>query len=100
MKHDHDDFRTSRSERSDHYADVVLQSGRYRIIRCRNDHQWIVQPSLVVRPATLRWDNLRCHRDRNALIRTWQGLDLALADRSWPVLEALPPIYRSVRDGT
>jgi len=35
--------RRSASETSDHYRDVVAASGRWRIIRCRDNIQFIIQ---------------------------------------------------------
>jgi hypothetical protein len=84
----------STGERSDTYPDVILRVGRHRIIRCRNDIQWITQRRPAGMAATPRWDSLTYHRCRDALIRAWRGLEPQHGQMSWPDLDVLPSHYR------
>lgn len=68
----------SHRERDDTYRDVILERGDWRVIRCKDRIQWIVQKRA---PGCLRsdgWRGISFHLHRETLIRDWRkssGLD-------------------------
>jgi hypothetical protein len=64
----------SHREGSDNYHSVIVRSERYRVIVCKENHQWIIQKRAGTRHGAPRWDGLSYCRGRNALIRLWTGL--------------------------
>lgn len=62
----------SHRERDDTYRDVILERGNWRVIRCKDGIQWIVQKRA---PGCLRsdgWRGVSFHLHRNSLIREWR----------------------------
>ena len=55
----------------------VSKCKRFRLIRCKDDHQWIVQKFL-----TPKYRSVSYHRDWDAMIKRWKELDLPKADDS------------------
>ena len=55
----------------------VSECKRFRLIRCKDDHQWIVQKFL-----SPKYRSVSYHRDWKAMIERWQKLDLPKADAS------------------
>lgn len=78
-------------ETSDHYRHVIASYGKYRVITCRDDLQWILQR----RRGQMRADGMYWHgwaycTTRSALIRRCR----ALSGHMWHELEALPTNFR------
>lgn len=73
-----DRLKQSHRERDDTYLDVILERGDWRVIRCKDRIQWIVQKRV---PGCLRsdgWRGISFHLHRETLIRAWRkssGLD-------------------------
>jgi hypothetical protein len=80
----------SHREGSDSYHSVIVRSAKYRVIVCKENHQWIIQRRAGLRHGAPRWESLSYCRDRNALIRLWTGLHRYQPPRAWPELYALP----------
>ncbi len=80
----------SHRERDDTYRDVMLERGCWRLIRCKDGIQWIIQNRA---PGCLRsngWRGISFHLHRESLIRDWRRLS------GWDGLElmALPEVCR------
>ena len=76
-----------RRESSDAYYSVILPPKHgYRVIRCRDGLQWILQKSRL-RGGEREWTSIRHHRNRDALIRSTQAL---CPGTEASTLEALP----------
>ena len=80
----------SHREGSDSYHSVIVRSAKYRVIVCKENHQWIIQRRAGIRHGAPRWDSLSYCRDRSALIRLWTGLHRDEPPRPWPELYVLP----------
>lgn len=80
---------TSRHESDDTYGRVITRQGRYRVIVCKDDMQWIIQHSRK-RGMGKVWQGVSYVTTRDSLTRLWREIGCAPE----PELEALPPSFR------
>lgn len=82
------------NETDDTYCAVVAKLGdRWRIIRCRDDMQWILQRHEGQRHGRPRWTGDSYFRTRKALIRVCRAKAGDGDPIAWPTLLALPERY-------
>jgi hypothetical protein len=85
----------SHRERDDHYAKVIVQLGpRWRIIVCKDSHQWVLQKRSVAPPNTGTWAGKSYATTRGGLIAACSGRGLLSEAFARQVLEALPSNVR------
>ncbi|MFQ1701691.1 hypothetical protein ACJ5NV_13975 [Loktanella agnita] len=81
----------SHRETDDTYHSVIVRHGPYRVIICRDDHQWIFQKRRKrFKPGGTGWNYLAYVASKTSLIR----IALEYSGHAWPELEALPPNFR------
>jgi len=77
-------------ETHDDYHLVVMSHGRYRIIECRNDIQWILQKRMSRKTSSQRaWQSIGYCRTKKELVRRCKLLETKLATN----LHNLPDRY-------
>jgi len=69
----------SKSETADGYIGTIVQSGRFRVVRCKDDIQWIVQK------------DARAH-GAGAKKRPWYGVAYILNKRFLPIVIERPSL--------
>ena len=87
----------SHCEGADCYHTVIIRSAKYRVIVCKDNHQWILQRRAGFRHGAPRWDSVSYCRDREVLIRLWTGLHRDGPPSVCHGLLALPPKFRGDR---
>ena len=88
----------SHRERDDHYAIVIVQLGpRWRIIVCKDSHQWVLQKRSVAPPNTGTWAGKSYATTRGGLMAACSRRGLLSEPSARQVLEELPS---DVRDYT
>ncbi|AII87810.1 hypothetical protein [Planktomarina temperata] len=86
---------SSRRERDDHYADVVIHlSSRWRIIVCKDGIQWILQQRSVALPNTGTWSGKSYSTTRSGLMAACSDRELLLDPSEGQALDALPSTFR------
>ena len=81
----------SHRERDDHYAKVIVQLGpRWRIIVCKDSHQWVLQKRSVAPPNTGTWAGKSYATTRDGLIAACSGRGLLSESSMVVILSALP----------
>lgn len=84
----------SASETDDAYVAVVAKlSDRWRVIRCRDDIQWILQRRKGWTGAAPRWTGDSYFRNREALVRVTHAKAGDCDPTAWSTLLALPERY-------
>ena len=76
------------SEKSDHYACVIAQGERARVIVCKHNLQWVIQRRKGGPQG--RWLAVGYCRARSTVLRLWAGL----GEPPNPALDALPERMR------
>ena len=84
------------TESADDYGRIVSSNGKFRVIVCKGNLQWIVQRRDRSNGglAGARWRSLRYFRTRAALITFWTGLNRSLESDIPVELDALPKNFR------
>ena len=83
----------SHHETADEYGRVVGRlSDGWRVIVCKDAHQWILQRRTGSLPGG-QWRAVRFHRTRDALIRSAVALCEACDPAALVILAALPPHF-------
>lgn len=81
----------SHRERDDHYAKVIVQLGpRWRIIVCKDSHQWVLQKRSVAPPNTGTWAGKSYATTRDGLIAACSGRGLLFEASVMTILSVLP----------
>ncbi len=83
---------TSNSHKESHpdYGRVVIAHGRFRVIVCKDNLQWILQKRGAKSAAGARWRSISYCRSQNTLLRVWTGFQRDSGRTEWPELETLP----------
>lgn len=70
----HDSAGTDHRESADDFRGEVCRAGAWRIIRCRDELQWIIQHRVgdLARPG-VRWRSVGYCATKSALTRFWVG---------------------------
>lgn len=78
----------SHRETDDAYIGVIIARGNWRVIRCSDGIQWIVQTRAPRATSSKAWRSLSFHVERSSLVNAWRrvaadaGIELlALPDR-------------------
>lgn len=80
-----------RSERDDAYDNVVVYlTDRVRVIRCRDDVQWILQRRDAAKPHRGFWRGKSYVTERNSLIRVCVALQSEIGPDEMSLLCSLP----------
>lgn len=65
----------SHRERDDDYLRVILRTSNWRVIVCKDVHQWVLQcRTRAASPDGARWEGRHYCRTREALLRLWRAL--------------------------
>jgi hypothetical protein len=80
----------SHRERDDAYCDVILERGNWRVIRCKDGIQWIVQKRAPGSSRSDSWRGVSFHLHRDSLVREWRKVS------GWDGLElmVLPQVFK------
>lgn len=63
----------SASECKENYHSVIYQKGKYRVIKSKDDNQWIFQVRRGETRPMARWRSVSYHIERKSLIRRGMG---------------------------
>ncbi|MEO0625055.1 MAG: hypothetical protein AAFU49_08070 [Pseudomonadota bacterium] len=86
--------RGSPRERDDDYrAEIVRLSPAWRVILCKDDHQWIVQRARTGRQRRTEWRGSRYFRTRKALIAACVALCGSCDPAALARLALLPEVF-------
>lgn len=87
--------RTSHRERDTNYNDVIYVRGRWRVIVCKDDAQWIIQYCTCAEsPDRARWRGRQYLTERDVLIQRWSSLT---GDDGDVLRGMLPRLFRARR---
>lgn len=87
-----------RETASDYSAVVAVLNKHWRVIRCRDDLQWILQSRDGQRAGGARWTGSSYHTDREALIRVCRTRAGHCTPSAMTILAALPERYPAKAD--
>ena len=85
----------SHHETADEYGRVVVRlSEAWRVVTCKDAHQWILQRRDGERSGQARWTGVRYFRTRGALMRSVRALCGVCDPAALGILATLPPHFK------